>query len=507
MIEQSYVLHTEYSWAIAMALMSVMFSLSMHLRPIWTYRKISSALNACLIGVSTGLLIVTIHPLAAVGLFIVQVYRLFSILRIVSNRLNPDMLNRKTLRTELVLSVWLLGILFVEHFVMPHIYYESAFVLLVCAQLLFAAIFYRHVRTMRNETSVVLPKKFTSDADLPTITVAVPARNETTELTDCLQSILHSTYPKLEVLVLDDCSQVKTSDIIRTFAHRGVRFIQGSAPSSAWIAKNHAYSQLLDEATGEYILFCGTDVRFEPNSLRHVIEVMLHSHVNMVSVLPERSSTIDQHFLLQPMRYWRELAILHPFDKTPPVLSTCWVAKRAMLVKHGGFKALRKAIRPERQIAKGVAQEGHYRFLHASAGLGITSVKALRAQWATAVRTRYPEHHNRPESILFTSLWQLILLFGPMVSIFVGFILNNAVFVGLSGLAFLYLLATHYEVYKITTGKSSIRPFMLYPTSVLLEIVVINYSMWAYEFSEVIWKGRNICLPVLQTSLRLPKLS
>jgi hypothetical protein len=30
--------------------------------------------------------------------------------------------------------------------------------------------------------------------------------------------------------------------------------------------------------------------------------------------------------------------------------------------------------------------------------------------------------------------------------------------------------------------------------------------MWQYEFHEVLWKGRNVCLPVMRIIPNLPKL-
>ena len=46
-----------------------------------------------------------------------------------------------------------------------------------------------------------------ADKDLPSISVLIPARNETEELHACLDALVASDYPKLEILVLDDCSQ------------------------------------------------------------------------------------------------------------------------------------------------------------------------------------------------------------------------------------------------------------------------------------------------------------
>ena len=81
---------------------------------------------------------------------------------------------------------------------------------------------------IKNTRKVTLPKKtHLVSADLPTVTVAIPARNETEDLAFCIESLVASNYPKLEILVLDDCSQDNTPEVIKSFAHKGVRFLSG----------------------------------------------------------------------------------------------------------------------------------------------------------------------------------------------------------------------------------------------------------------------------------------
>jgi hypothetical protein len=44
------------------------------------------------------------------------------------------------------------------------------------------------------------------------------------------------------------------------------------------------------------------------------------------------------------------------------------------------------------------------------------------------------------------------------------------------------------------------------PIMAALDVAVMQRSMWLYEFSEVIWKGRNVCLPVMHVTPHLPKV-
>ena len=89
------------------------------------------------------------------------------------------------------------------------------------------------------------------DSEYPSVSVCIAARNETHALAQCLERVLKSDYPKLEILVLDDSSTDDTSLIIKSFASAGVRFIPGAALPSGWLGKNHAYQTLIDEARGD----------------------------------------------------------------------------------------------------------------------------------------------------------------------------------------------------------------------------------------------------------------
>lgn len=94
-------------------------------------------------------------------------------------------------------------------------------------------------QTLRATAARPTEGKF-ADRDLPSLTVAIPARDETKDLEECLRTIIASDYPKLEIIVLDDCSQLPTADIIKGFAQDGVQFIPGKPPAKRWLAKNQA---------------------------------------------------------------------------------------------------------------------------------------------------------------------------------------------------------------------------------------------------------------------------
>jgi len=348
-----------------------------------------------------------------------------------------------------------------------------------------------------------------TSSELPNVTVAIPARNETDDLYECLVSLLKNDYPKLEILVLDDCSQLRrTPEIIREFAHAGVRFVKGDIPKDGWLAKNQAYDKLLREASGEIVVFCGVDVRFQPNTVRQIILTMLSRDKRMVSVLPVREKQNKLHYAaVQASRYFWELAPPRRLFNRPPVLSTCWAIYRKDILKLGGFAAVSRAIIPEAYFAKQMLKDDGYSFVRADTLLPLFSVKNTKAQRSTAVRTRYPQLHRRPETVALVTCVGLVCFIMPYVLIILSLVGVVAWYFASLALVSILLCNTALALIAGATKAISwyVAPFSFLPV-VGTDIVLTHYSLYKYEFSEVLWKGRNICLPVMHVIPRLPKI-
>lgn len=342
-----------------------------------------------------------------------------------------------------------------------------------------------------------------SDKALPTLSIAIPARNETLQLEECLASIVASDYDKLEVLVLDDCSQDRTSEIIRQFAHDGVRFVRGEEPSDNWLAKNASYQKLAEESSGEYILFCGADVRFDNQSLKRLISAFAANDMDMVSLLPVRSRGSNANSIVQQVRYMWELALPRFFGQRPPVLSTVWLIKKDVLMSMGGLKSVQRKIVPEGYFAKKLNMKNKYSFW-VDSGWNIYSNKVAADQRQTAYRVRYPQAHKRPEMVMLVSIVEILVFASIIPTLIVLYKNHNN----------LWLVAATVVVVNALTA---IRLALLTKTDLIIsliqaillapaDLILINRSMLLYEFDEIHWKGRNVCLPVMQVIPKLPKI-
>jgi hypothetical protein len=491
--------------------LGALLELGMQLVPfLWRARKILAPLSLLATAFACGGVAVWHLTVFSVLFGLVGAYRVFNLIRVLEERMHEHYLRRVTRRTTLVL----LALQAVDAaawwaWAQWHTSGHAAWAAVTAAQLgltlvLLASTVRRLKRTAWPRTSGHL-----SDGELPTVSIAIPARNETADLEACLESIIACNYPKLEVLVLDDCSQTKrTPEIIRGYAHDGVRFIQGETPAETWLPKNRAYDRLAEEASGEFIIFCGVDVRFGTDSVRQLVAQALHKHKDMISVLPWRGDVADRRFALgQAVRYWWELVPPRRLFRRPPVLSTCWITRKSALKSVGGFVAVARSIVPEAHFARQLAKQDAYSFVRASQASGIQSVKVAREQFDTAIRTRYPQLHRRPENVLVTALLGFSLGLLPFVLAIAGFWLDIGWPAQLMAALAAAVLVAIYELVAINTRTGA---WWSAPAGavigVLYDIGLLHVSMWQYEFSTVEWKGRNICVPAMHVVPYLPKL-
>jgi glycosyltransferase involved in cell wall biosynthesis len=474
-------------------------------RGIWLARSLFIPLIVILLSFATGGMVASNPSIAAGLIMLTSAYRIFNLLRIVQGRMNEKFLQRATQQT----SLWLIGaqaiLLGVWWLVMQaHLQTRVFLLLLVVVQFITALVLALSTFRQFRKTQPMSVNKSYADRDLPTVTVAIPARNEDQQLEACLRSVLDNDYLKLEVLVLDDCSQDRTSQIIRNFAHEGVRFIPGKVPKGNWLAKNQAYEQLAKEASGELILFCGVDVRFAPQSIKQMVTILTEKKKRMLTIMPINDRPVNSY--AQVIRYFWELALPRRMFNRPPVLSSCWLIDAKFLEACGGFAAVNNSITPEAHFARAAVKDDAYSFILSTAHMGVVSVKSADEQQETAIRVRYPQLHRRPELVLLLELGELVLLLLPYVLAIIGFwgVFGVTVEVILI-ITCTLLIATYRSITFATSPVNNWYMAPLLPLALLYDVVLLNYSMGKYEFSTVEWKGRNICVPVMRVLPKLPE--
>lgn len=343
--------------------------------------------------------------------------------------------------------------------------------------------------------------------ELPTVTVAVSAHNNPESLVACLDSILASTYPKLEVLALDEGKQQKrTPEIIKTLAQKGVRFLEPSRPRDGWLARNQAYDQLSREASGEYLLFLGADVHLQPSTIRSLVE---HAHTHgkqMLSVAPLGPDTHRRASLALVMRYIWEFVPPRRRFRRPPVLTSSWLISRAALKRFGGMGAVKRAVTPEAYFAGALLAMDGYGFVRSSRELGVRTDHRSRSHLSALIRSRYPALHRHIEFAALMSIAYVGVIVAPLILIVFWL-------VGVAPLAVGLLAVLAYGCFMVSAAlvywNCQLGPRLLgltaYPAAALLDLAVIHVSLWRYEFGDINWRGRSAVEPVMQVEKHLPR--
>jgi len=327
------------------------------------------------------------------------------------------------------------------------------------------------------------------DDDVPSVSICIAARNETHALAQCLERVLKSDYPKLEVLVLDDSSVDDTSLIIKSFAGAGVRFIAGSPLPDDWLGKNHAYQTLIDEASGEYILFLDVDTSVKPDSVTKLMRQLLANKRSMLSVLPRREDSYHASAIFGTMRYYWELLLVT--RNSPPASSALWMVERKKLNELGvGLKNYGRSVRPERHLARQLQKQRSYWYLVGTSELGIGMEKRLKSQLETAIRLYFPASGKNiikwSAHIVF-----LLLLLAPL-GVIISWTWNQTTLTW--SIVTLLLPYVAFSLYTRRTYGGIARQIRLFiwPLLIAQEVVLLVMSFISYRFGTVTWKGRPV---------------
>ena len=328
---------------------------------------------------------------------------------------------------------------------------------------------------------------------MPTVSVCIPARNETHAMTECLERVLSSDYQKLEVIVLDDSSVDNTSVLIKSFAHAGVRFVEGSPLPDDWLGKNHALEGLLDEASSKYVLFLDVDTILQPDSISRLVTWTLAHNQSFVSVLPQRADRLRASLLFGTLRnFW---ILLFHSRRTPATSSTSWLVDRQKLIEAGGFDQYKDNAQPEMQIAIDFNHSNDTQLLISTPELGITYEKKWRSQVETSIRLLNPVFGGAIRTIVASTTLVLITAL-PIVSLIVFILMNNSIGTGLAVLDIMLMMLLSLRYFMSVWQYGWWVGALNWPVLAIQEALLMILSVSGYIRGSVTWKGRPITNPV-----------
>lgn len=139
-------------------------------------------------------------------------------------------------------------------------------------------------------------------APTPRVSIVIPARNEAHNIERCASSVLASTYPDLEVIVVDDHSTDDTGAIAARLARSDPRLRVITPPPLPpdWFGKQWACSTGASVATGSIIGFLDADTWQAPDLVPRVVLAMHSRAADLLSVAGRQELGSFWERVLQP---------------------------------------------------------------------------------------------------------------------------------------------------------------------------------------------------------------
>ena len=137
----------------------------------------------------------------------------------------------------------------------------------------------RHSRSLNDESD-------DAPENAQLVTVIVPARNEAHNIGRCVTSILSTTYPNLELVVIDDASTDGTADVARKASggDSRARIVRNSPLPDGWFGKQWACATGAKVARGDILQFTDADTVHGRDLVTRSINAMRRTDADLFSI-------------------------------------------------------------------------------------------------------------------------------------------------------------------------------------------------------------------------------
>ena len=265
-----------------------------------------------------------------------------------------------------------------------------------------------------------MPETRTSPQRLE-VSVIIPARNEEASLGACLESLVPQAGVDFEIIVVNDHSTDRTSQIARAFA--GVRVIDAGGLPPGWTGKNNAVACGTREARGEWLLFTDADTVHLPGSLARALAEAKEHKAEMLSYSPEQIAVTFWEMAILPIVF-AELAKQYPPSKVSDPASPIAAANgQYILIRRetyeaiGGHAALAGDILEDVALAKRVKTSGHkIRFRYAADAVRTRMYRnfaQLREGWTKNLALLF----RKPGELAIVKLFLFVAILGSGTAI------------------------------------------------------------------------------------------
>lgn len=331
-------------------------------------------------------------------------------------------------------------------------------------------------------------------ADLPLVSILVPARDEAENLRRTLPHLLRTDYPRIEVLLLDDRSVDGTAAVAEALAREAgapLRVLRGTEPPPGWVGKNWACQQLAWSAAGEVLVFCDADVDAAPAAVRRTVAALQRNRAGAMTALPRQRLDGWMQAAVVPIIVQLPVLAMLPIRLIPitrsPSLSMAngqWLAfTRAAYDAIGGHAAVRAEVVEDVALGRLVKARGHRLVVSIAASLLAVRMYDSAAGMREGFRKNlYPLLGGRRAPFALG----MVLLALAWIYPFAGAL--RGTMAAMVPLALLVAL----RIAGALLVRQGVRAVLLHPVGALLAAGLAMESWIGHQRGRVTWRGRAV---------------
>ena len=345
--------------------------------------------------------------------------------------------------------------------------------------------------------SLPFPARQDKNAEIPFLSIIIPARNEGERISSLLSSLQVQNFKAFEVLVVDDHSTDNTVSVAAAF---GVKVLHNESKEDG-AGKSAACWYGVKHSKGKWLLFLDADTYFcNPNSLGDLLALYRKKGAKGVVSLQPFHKIQDMYENLSAIFNVIVIVGMNVFTvwgrrfKTAGSFGPCIISNRDDYFLSGGHKKIQGAIMDD--LALGQAFLDRDLPVYCLGGKGVISFrmypegfKSLVEGWCKSFALGSKATH--PVVMLMSIAWisGSFISTGALISAFIAMNPVLIIFTGL--LYFLYAFQTMLFAQRCGNFKSII--FIFHPILFAFFAGVFVYSLFrVYILHSVNWKGRKI---------------
>lgn len=155
----------------------------------------------------------------------------------------------------------------------------------------------------------------------PLVSIIVPVHNDEDTIKRCVNSLVKQTYSKLEIILVENNSSDKSSELCDSFKDSRINVIHSSEQGVS-----RARNTGLKIANGEFITFCDADDYYTVDHIKRNVKVALFKNVDIVisGYYFEKSNGQFEKIVLNDSKVLNSNEIINNIVTNNFIMGVCW---------------------------------------------------------------------------------------------------------------------------------------------------------------------------------------